>query len=164
MKLVSQRKPARVCGIGVEFGEDFIHPSELGPQHALDLIVFEPGKNFFDPTRELDLNLQCRRIIRIPVRVPEPCEQLMLDVPWRPQTVELESARLDHTVAQIDKALLPVDALPVLERADISVPLSILNFLQLFDDVVGAFFESLVAGGRPHQAYRRKIMSRDMSR
>jgi hypothetical protein len=130
---------------------------------VLQLIIGQLGENLLDPARKLDFDLQSRRVVRVPVGISEAGEKLMLHVPRRPETVQIEASRPDHAVAQVDESLLSIDALAVKQGADISVALCVLNLFQLIHDVVGALFESGVAGGCPHQTDRREVMPCDMS-
>jgi hypothetical protein len=42
LEAIREREPSLVAGVGVEVGEDFVHPAELGIQHFLRLHIIEP--------------------------------------------------------------------------------------------------------------------------
>ena len=142
MELAGERQPAPVARIRVEIGQHLVHSAELRGQHPLDLLIAERRQNAFRPRRKLDLDIQSRAVSRVAISVAETREDLMLDVPRRPHAVQVEAAGADDAFAELLKERLSVDPVPVHESAHIAVALSILDELQLVDDVVRAFFEA----------------------
>jgi hypothetical protein len=59
--------------------------------------------------------------------------------------------------------LFSVDTVAILQGADVSVTLGILDLFQLFDHVVRPLPESGVARRSPHQTDSREVMARDVS-
>ena len=66
-------------------------------------------------------------------------------------------------LAELLEESLSIHPFPVHESTQISVALSVLDGLQLIDDVVRPIPEAIVAGGGPCQTDTGKIMSGDMS-
>src|SRR5207253_1852658 len=123
----------------------------------------EGRQNSFRPFRKLDLDVQGRAVTCVAPGIAEARVDLMLDVPRRPHAVQVEAAGTDDAFAELLKQGLPVNPVPIHESAQIAVALGILNELELVNDVIGAFFEARVAGGRPSQTHSRKIVPGDVS-
>src|ERR1700748_2509627 len=162
-ELVGELEPAGIVGIGVEIGEDFVHATELGGEHALDLLVVEIGEDVLGPSGELDFDVERGAVAGELVGVAQSGEELVLDVPWRPEAVEVEVAGVGFAFATLLESDLAVDALCVHEGADVAVFLRVLNGLQLCDEVVGALLETYVTCGRVHQADSGEIVSGNVS-
>ena len=83
-ELAGKCKPARIPGVGVEVGGDFIHSAKLRRQHLLNLIVIELGKNGLCSAGELDFHVQGRAVAGVTVSVPQSRKDLVFHVPRRP--------------------------------------------------------------------------------
>src|SRR4029077_11261471 len=84
--------------------------------------------------------------------------RLVQRVPRRPEAVEVEGRRSDRPLRQLVEGLASPGA-----RAEIAVAVPVLDGFQLADDIVGAFLETSIAGGGPHQADGRQVMAGDVS-
>ena len=115
------------------------------------------------PRRVLDFDVERRAVAGEAIRVAQAGEDLVHDVPRRPETVQVESARADDPAAQLLEPDLAVHAVLVGLRADVAVALLVLHGLQLGDQVIGALLEAGVAGGGVHQAHRREVVARDVA-
>ncbi len=163
VEVVRQRQPALVAGVGVEIGEHLVHAAELGGEHPLRLRVVELRDDALDPRRVLDLDVERCAVAREAIRVAQPGEDLVDDVPGGPEAVQVESAGADDAAAQLLEADLAVHAVLVGLRADVAVALFVLHGLQLGDEVVGALLEAVVAGRGVHQADGRQVVARDVA-
>src|SRR5215472_3033877 len=163
LELVGKLEPARVIRVRVKVCQHLIHAAELGRQHLLNLIVAEIGENAVCPCGEFDLDIECLLVSGEMVCIAQPGKELVLDIPRRPQAVQVEASGADLTLAQIFKTNLAGNAFSVQLRADVAIALRFLNLSQLLHHLVGALFEAHVAGGRIHHADRGKIMARNVS-
>ena len=154
IEAVRQRQPTLIARVGIEVGEHLDHSSELRVEHPLGLCVVKLGKDPFGPLGKSDLQLQRGPIARVAVRVAQPGKSLVQNVPGRPQTVQIEAAGANIAAGHLAHFLLAVG-----QRAQVPVPLSVLNLLKLLDDIVGPLFETDVARGRPHQAHRGQVVA-----
>ena len=57
------------AGVGVEVGEDLVHPAELGEQHLLHLLVAQRLEHPLGPGGKTDLHLQRLRIARVAIGI-----------------------------------------------------------------------------------------------
>src|SRR5205823_2419585 len=122
------------------------------------LLVVELGDDALHPTREFDFYIQRRAIAGITIGVAESRENFVLDIPRRPQAIQIKSAGADNSLAELLESHLSIHALIVQERAQVAIPLRILNRFQLTHDIIGAFFEPGVARGCPHETHCREIV------
>jgi hypothetical protein len=91
------------------------------------------------------------------IRIAQARKRLVQRVPGGPEAIEIEAGGSDVAFRDLVERL----ASPR-QRAQIAVAVLVLDDLQLADDVVGAFLETPIAGGGPHQADGRKIVSGDV--
>ena len=98
------------------------------------------------------------------VRVAQAGENLVLDVPRRPQPVQIERLRADVSLADLLEDFFAAPALLAILPADVAVAVLVLNLLQLRDDVIGALLEARVAGRREHVADGREVVTGDVPR
>src|SRR6185295_2321657 len=93
--------------------------------------------------------------------------ELVLDVPGRPHPIEIEATGRNRALGQLFEENLAIHERCVCARAtrltgprvaheptDIAVPLFVLDFLQLSDDVIGPLLETRITGGGIHQTHR----------
>src|SRR6185437_11157492 len=112
---------------------------------------------------ELDFDIQRCLVSGEMVRIAQAGKELVLDIPGRPQAVEVEASGADLTLAQVFKLNLASHTLRILLCADVAVALRVLNLLQLRNHLVGALFEAHVARGRVHHADRGEIVTCNVS-
>ena len=82
----------------------------------------------------------------------------MQNVPGRPEAIEVEAAGTDVALSNLGKTFPAVG-----KGTQVTICVSVLNFLEFFDDVVGAFFEARVAGSGPHETDGREIMASNVA-
>ena len=107
LKTVGEDQPSPVARIGVEIGQDLVHPAELGPQHFLDLCVVELGEDSLGPAGELDFQFQGGTVARMAVGVTQPGVDLVEHIPGRPEAVQVEPARADVAPGHLGKTVRP---------------------------------------------------------
>src|SRR6185437_10455549 len=142
--LVRELEPARVVGVGVKICEHFIHAAEFRRQHFLNLIAIEIGENAFRPAGELDLDVEGLLVSSQMVGIAQTGEELVLDIPGRPEAVKVEAAGSNLTLAEILIANLASHALRILLSTDVAVTLRFLNLRKLRNHVVYALLEAHV--------------------
>ena len=157
LELVREPEPALVTRVGVQVGHHFVHAAEFGIQHVLDLRVVEPRENPLRPRRELDLDGERGGVTRVAVRVAQARVHLVQGVPRGPFPVQVEGSGADFAAGEGRERLAPS-----LERREVAVAVGVLHGREFPDDVCRALFEPGVAGGRPHQADGRQVMTGDV--
>ena len=157
LELVGEAEPTLVTRVGVQVGHHFVHAAEFGIQHVLDLCVVEPRENPLRPRRELDLDGERGLVPRVTVRVAQARVHLVQGVPRGPFPVQVEGSGADFAAGEGRERLAPS-----LERREVAVAVGVLHGREFPDDVCRALFEPGVAGGRPHQADGRQVMTGDV--
>ena len=129
----------------------------------LDLFVIQRREDLLNPPGKPYFHVERSAIASKPIGVAQAGKDLVLNVPGRPQAVQIEAARADHTLAQLFEALFAINPVVIEERPDIPITLGVLDVLKFRNHVIGALLEASIPGGGIHQANRRQVMSRDMT-
>ncbi len=111
----------------------------------------------------LSTYLECGAIACEVVGIAQSTKELVLDIPRRPQPVQVKASGADFSFAQVLESHLAIYTLRIQQRANVAVALRVLNALQLRNKIVDALLEAHIARDRVHGADGGKVVSCDVS-
>ena len=116
-----------------------------------------------DPAGEFDFHFERGRIAGVTIGIAQAGEDFVFHVPRRPHPVQIEVTRTKLPGGDLAEQFLSRRAAGISERAEVTVTVFVLNFLELGDDVIGPLFEFGPSGRGVHQADGREIMAGDVA-
>src|SRR5215472_13001032 len=143
---VREGEPAFVPRILIKVGQNFVHPAELRVQHFLNLRVAKFRKYIFSPACKLHFQFESHAVASKAIGITQPRKIFVEDIPWRPETIQVETAGPDLAARDLGKALLSVG-----QCAQVSISVCVLDLFQLRNSVIDTLFKPFIARGGPHE-------------